>query len=77
MEKANPMLETERLFLRPFQREDGLAMLPVLSHREVNRFYLGFQWTAWKSVYIFWKNSSWGQVGMRSAQRMICLRWAT
>ena len=38
MEKANPMLETERLFLRPFQREDGLAMLPVPSHREVNRF---------------------------------------
>lgn len=38
MEKARPVLETERLFLRPFQREDGPAMLPILTHREVNRF---------------------------------------
>lgn len=38
VERARPVLETERLLLRPFQREDGPAMLPILSHREVNRF---------------------------------------
>ena len=36
--KARPVLETERLILRPFRREDSPAMLPILSDGKVNRF---------------------------------------
>ena len=36
--KARSVLETERLILRPFRREDSSAMLPILSDGEVNRF---------------------------------------
>ena len=61
-----PRLETERLFLRRFERQDADALFRILSDEEVNRFLPWFPHKSREETSEFLENSVLPIIGKRS-----------